>query len=182
LRALPAIELGSGGCIRYAQIGAEALLRNGYTPFAWNMVINITDPRGHNVTLFVEPDDTIAHTKLGIALAAKGELDKAISHYKKGLENEPDYVNALINLGVALGAQNELDESISYFQKVLDIEPNSAPAHYNLGFALKLQGNLDEAIAHLQESMSIDPNDGRAETMLKTLMQEQNSETPDEEN
>ena len=57
LRALPAIELGSGGCIRYAQIGAEALLGNGYTPFAWNMVINITDPRGHNVTLFMEPDD-----------------------------------------------------------------------------------------------------------------------------
>ncbi|MEE9371116.1 MAG: tetratricopeptide repeat protein [Sedimentisphaerales bacterium] len=132
--------------------------------------------------LFVEPDDTIAHTNLGIALAAKGEFNQAIAHYKKTLENEPNSVNAIINLGVALGAQNKLDESISYFQKVLDIEPNSAAAHYNLGFALKLQGNLDEAIAHLQESMSIDPNDGRAETMLKTLMQEQNSETPDEEN
>lgn len=57
LRALPAIELGSGGCIRYAQIGAEALVGNGYTSSAWNMVVNITSPGGHNVTLFREPSN-----------------------------------------------------------------------------------------------------------------------------
>ena len=132
--------------------------------------------------LKAEPNDIDAHTRLGVALAAKGELKKAISHYKKALENKPDHINALVNLGVALGAQGNLDEAISHFRHVLSLEPENAPAHYNLGFALKLQGKLDEAITHLQESMSIDPKDGRAETMLKTLMQEQNSETPDEEN
>ena len=54
--ALEAIQLGKGGCIRYAQIGAEALLRSGYTSDAWNMVVNITSPLGHNVTLFKEPN------------------------------------------------------------------------------------------------------------------------------
>ncbi|MHC4159133.1 MAG: tetratricopeptide repeat protein [Planctomycetota bacterium] len=131
--------------------------------------------------LRAKPDDSIAHTNLGVALAAKGELYEAIAHYKKAIENEPEYVNALINLGVALGAQGELDEAISHFQKVLTLEPESAPAHYNLGFALKLKDDVDEAIVHLEESIRIDPNDGRAETLLKTIIQEQ-AKTPDENN
>ena len=127
-----------------------------------------------------EPNDAVAHTKLGIALAAKNELDEAIAHYRLAIEQDPNYVNALINFGAALGAKGNLDEALTQFRHALSIDPNSAPAHYNLGFALKLQGKLDEAIEHLQQSMIIDPNDGRAEMMLKDLMKEQNPETPDE--
>ena len=127
-----------------------------------------------------EPNDTVAHTNLGIALAAKGDIDKAVIHYTKALEQDPNYVSALINFGVTLGAKGKLDEAVANFRRALTVKPESAPAHYNLGFALQLQGKTDEAIPHLQESMRIDPNDGRAETMLNTLLQEQNPETPDE--
>lgn len=51
-----AITEGKGGCIRYAQIAAEALRMHGY-PNSWNMGVDITSERGHNVAVFQDPTD-----------------------------------------------------------------------------------------------------------------------------
>jgi hypothetical protein len=51
-----AIAEGKGGCIRYAQIAAEALRMHGY-PNSWNMGIDITSEQGHNVAVFQNPAD-----------------------------------------------------------------------------------------------------------------------------
>jgi len=132
------------------------------------------------------PQGSKGHTEARHALAQlliyKGKMDEAIMHCREILRAEPDDPAAHTELGIALAAKGELDEAISHFRHVLTLEPENAPAHYNLGFAFKLQGKTDEAITHLQESMRIDPNYGWAEKILKKIMQEQNSETPDEEN
>jgi len=49
---------------------------------------------------------------LGLALAAKGQLDEAIENYHKAIQINPNYSHALNNLGVALAAKGQLDEAI----------------------------------------------------------------------
>jgi len=44
---------------------------------------------------------------LGVALAGRGQVDKAVAHYRKALEITPGYEVAHYNLGLALAGRRE---------------------------------------------------------------------------
>ena len=50
--------------------------------------------------LKTDPDFAYAHNNLGVALANKGELDKAIYHFREALRIKPNYGSALKNLRI----------------------------------------------------------------------------------
>jgi tetratricopeptide (TPR) repeat protein len=124
-----------------------------------------------SITLFqhalcVAPDTPPAHTNLGVAFAAQGEVEKAIWHYAEALRIEPNYLEARINLGGALAGQGKFDEAIAQYVEALRIKPDFAGAHYNLGNALVRHGRLAEAIAHYSEAVRITPGDAEAHNNL----------------
>ena len=55
------------------------------------------------------------------ALAARGQFDEAIDHYRKALEVKPDYAEAHYNLGIALAGRGQVDEAIGQYRKALEI-------------------------------------------------------------
>ena len=132
----------------------------------------------NSTTLFehaldVTANNSMAHTNLGVVLAGRGKLDKAIAHYSEALGIKPDLLEARINMGAALAAQGKLDEAIAHYSNALLIKPDFAGAHYNLGNALSAQGKITAAIAHFQEALRIEPNDAEGHNNLGITLAKQ---------
>jgi tetratricopeptide (TPR) repeat protein len=103
-----------------------------------------------------------AHNTLGLGLTMNGNLDDAITHFRKALLYDPDHVNARNNLGYALALQGRLDEAIGQCEQVLRRSPHHPKANNILGFALLKQERWDEAVAHLRESLHYEPDNVEA--------------------
>lgn len=116
----------------------------------------------NSITLFenaikVTENNCMAHNNLGIALLGKGELNKAIFHYKKALNIKPDTSEAIKNLGFALSEKGNFKEAAQYFSKALVINPEDWDSHYKLGGVLAKRGKFNEAIRHFEEVIRINP-------------------------
>ncbi|MEN6406278.1 MAG: tetratricopeptide repeat protein [Thermoguttaceae bacterium] len=99
-----------------------------------------------------------AHNNLGIAMAARGDLNAATAEYRAALDIKPDYTDALNNLGVALSQQGRTDAAIQQFQKVLNVNPQYAKARFNWGTALAKQGRNDAAVQQFRLALDADPS------------------------
>jgi len=133
-----------------------------------------------SVTLFdhavkVTRRNAVAHNNLGVALVERGELGKAVAHYREALRIKPRYVEAHCNLAIAAIKQGRLDEAIAHCWEALRIRPGDADAHNDLGVALAKQGKLHEALAHFSEALRLDPDKKSARANLaraKTLIRQ----------
>jgi tetratricopeptide (TPR) repeat protein len=108
-------------------------------------------------TLACTSRNPIAHNNLGNALAARGQVDEAIAHYRMALEIKPDDVKAHNNLGSALAGRGQIDEAIAHYHKALQINPDDAETHNNLALVLAARGQTDEAIAHYRRALELKP-------------------------
>lgn len=108
-------------------------------------------------SLSVVEKNSRGHYNLAYYLAAAGETEEALFHYRRALLVDPDFVDAHINLGMAL-AVLELDkEALAHYRRALALDENSALVHYNIGAVLEKSGSLSEAISHYQQALSLDP-------------------------
>ena len=83
------------------------------------------------------PSFAVAYDNLGYALAKKGDIGEAITHYKTAIKINPNYANTYNNLGAALAQQGSLKEAINYFQEALRLKPNLISARKNLEMAIR---------------------------------------------
>jgi tetratricopeptide (TPR) repeat protein len=102
----------------------------------------------------VFPEAYKAHTNLGIALSAKGQLDQAIEEHKEAIRLKPDYPQAHYELGAALEAKGRTDAAIAEYREALRLKNDYPEAHTNLGADLAAKGRLDEAIKEYQEALA----------------------------
>ena len=106
------------------QAGCVALL-TALAVLTWRQSRHFSDGETlYKTTIERNPACWMAHNSLGVALAARGQVDQAIDHYRKALEIKPDDVNAHYNLGNALAGRGQFDEAIDHYRKALQIEPN----------------------------------------------------------
>ena len=116
--------------------------------------------------LICDSNNGIAHDNLGRVLADRGEIDEAITHYRRALEIQPDHAGAHNNLGLALVRRGRIDEAISHYRRALAINPEFAGAANNLGIVLASRGEVDEAIAHYRRALEIQPELAEAHNNL----------------
>ncbi len=124
-------------------------------------------------TLKKNPNATVAHNNLGVALLGQGKLKEAISHFHRVLQVEPRHVKANNNLGVALLGQGEFDDAVTHFRQVLEAKPDLPDVHNSMGKALIGQGNLDEAIRHYRRAIHLDPDFAGAHNNLGNALARQ---------
>ena len=67
----------------------------------------------------------------GTKYANLGQLDTAISFYKKALSIKPAYAEAHYNLGFSHHRLGQLDAAVRSYKKVVAIKPDYAKAHNN---------------------------------------------------
>jgi tetratricopeptide (TPR) repeat protein len=108
-------------------------------------------------TLKVTRNNPIAHTSLGVALAAEGRLLEAVSHYEEALRLEPSFYLAHNNLGAALAALDQAERAAAHFEEALRLYPDYLEAHNNLGNTFFHLGRLQEAALHYREVARLRP-------------------------
>jgi tetratricopeptide (TPR) repeat protein len=116
-------------------------------------------------TLAVTENNYITHKNYGHALVRKGQLDDAVTHFKKAIEcfnkvvgtraNCPDAYNTL---GLAYAQQGEYELAIRTYKEALLDKPDHTETIYNLGMALKQQGKINQAIEAWENVLEIEPD------------------------
>jgi protein O-mannosyl-transferase len=119
-----------------------------------------------NVTVVNDPNSCMAHDKVGLILARRGQVDEAIAHFRKALEIEPNHSEVHNNLGNAVARRGRINEAIEHYRNALKVKPDDVAAHNNLGLALADVGHVDEAIDHFRDALKIKPDNAEAHINL----------------
>jgi protein O-mannosyl-transferase len=110
-----------------------------------------------NRTLLFDSRSHLAHNNLGIVLFNRGEIHKALEHYKEALQIKPDYVQAYTNLGMALDSLGRISEAIFSYKEALKINPSNEIILCNLASTLCNQGESEEAIKYYSRALQTNP-------------------------
>lgn len=94
----------------------------------------------------------------GQQAVAAGQLEKAVTLYKKTIELNPNLALYQQNLGDVLAKIGKWEEAATVYQKAIELKPTSALSHYNLGNVQEKQGQLEQAIASYSQAIKINPN------------------------
>jgi len=94
-----------------------------------------------------------AHYALGVQCREIGDVDGAVTAFRRAVAMTPTNERFCFGLAAALQAQGLMAEAIAYYRKTLDLAPNCAPAHYNLGCLLLSLERFSEAAAALGQSL-----------------------------
>lgn len=115
------------------------------------------------------PQNPAALMSLGLAEARQGNLDAAISYFKKAVQLAPRSAEAYSNLGLALAQANRLAEAKTCFLRVLELNPKVASAHFTLAQIYEELQDLPNAKKHFAEALRLDPKDLDAKKNLDRL-------------
>jgi len=95
-----------------------------------------------------------AHHKLGLALSAKGQLDKAKTELLQSLAIRPNIPEVLNNLGTVHVKLGERPEAVGLFERAVTLRPNYAVARYNLAEAYE-PTNPKRALAEYETFLAL---------------------------
>ncbi len=101
---------------------------------------------------FIDPK---VFSNLGVICQQNGEIDKAISLYKKSIQLFPDLPECYSNLGYIFKELRELEAAEKYTRKAIKINPSFANAFLNLGNIMKDKGNLIKAEKYTRKAISL---------------------------
>ncbi len=111
--------------------------------------------RTFRLAVAAAPDSSVAHSKLGVALAQQGRLDDAIAVFTQAVAMQPPYAPAYSNLGNAYREKGLLAESLAAYERALAIDPDYWVAHQNLGVLYKQMGRLGDAVEHFKKATKL---------------------------
>ncbi len=100
-----------------------------------------------------------AHYRLGMALAASGQLGDAAREYSAAIGFSPDNLDARLRLGEAMLSGRQFLEARMQGDEVLNRDPKNASAHLLYGHIHMQQREYDQAITEYQQAVSLSPND-----------------------
>ncbi|MFA7061767.1 MAG: XrtA/PEP-CTERM system TPR-repeat protein PrsT [Pedobacter sp.] len=98
-----------------------------------------------------------AYHFLGLCYYNRGELEIALSQFRKILDYMPDSRQARLMTGTILLTQKRVDDAIREIQKVLQKDDNDAIAHNLLGNAYMAKGMYDDGLREYNRATKIDP-------------------------
>ena len=126
---------------------------------------------GH--ALAVTENNAVSQNNLANALVNKGDLTKAISHYKESIRLKPDHAKAYNNLGIALAKQGQIKDAIRMYSEAIRLNPGYAEAYNNFGAALTEQGLADKAIQNYSRALELKPDYAEAHNNLGVALKKQ---------
>jgi hypothetical protein len=116
-----------------------------------------------------DPRDANAHTQLGSALFALGQVDQALQHLRSAVSLEPTNAVAHSQLGGIYLRMNQLPQAQTEFEAVVRSNPQDYEAQGSLGFICIRQQRYAEAEGFFQKALEINPEDPIARANLNAL-------------
>jgi tetratricopeptide (TPR) repeat protein len=106
---------------------------------------------------------------LADAYRKQGELERAMTLLREGLERHPDYIGAQIVLGRCHLDLGDESEASGAFQRVLDLDGENVIALKALADIADRGGRRDEAVSRLERLLEIDRGNEEAAAQLEAL-------------
>ncbi len=147
------------GAMRSVAIATAVATVSILGTLTWNQSQLFGDPvKLYQATLEANPDCWMAHTNLGILLAAAGRRQEAMQHYQRTLGLNGDTAQAHFDLGNSLMAMGQFEEAIQHYKRAVQLRPDYAKTHYSLARALLSTGRSQEAIEQYRQSLKLQPD------------------------
>jgi tetratricopeptide (TPR) repeat protein len=139
--------------------------------------LRLRDPQGAVLAakraIALNPQHIDARTFLAwIELEVRGDIDAAVSEYRKIIESHPELPDAYSNLAVAQKRKGELDQALASLNKALELKPDYASALTTRGGILAEQGKWIEARRDFEAALKLDPHDDGALYGLSQALRE----------
>jgi protein O-mannosyl-transferase len=109
------------------------------------------------------------HNNLGVALANKGEYDRAVECYEEAARLRPCFGEPLVNIGNAFLARGKSQEAIAAYLRAMQADPECATAPYRLGRFYDEIGEPLKAEENLSQALKIKPRFPEALNSLGVL-------------
>ena len=106
-------------------------------------------------SLAIQPDDALAHNRLGNALWEVGQQDRAVTSVRRALELRPAFPEAHGNLGRFLVGQGDVDEGIQHLRKAVELSPDFEVAHQFLANTYLKTNEVEQAAHHYGHAIRI---------------------------
>jgi protein O-mannosyl-transferase len=168
---LPLAALSTGMVVLIAELGRNLGHRNW---LSWPLVMVVAMLLGWSTvkrnedyasgisiwrsSLSVVEKNSRGHYNLAYYLAAAGETEEALFHYRRALELQPGFKNAHIKLGLLLVTIGDISLAVDHYRRALLVDPDFVDAHINLGMALAVLELDKEALAHYHRALALDEN------------------------
>ena len=123
--------------------------------------------------LAVTPENSRAHTNLGIVFLHQGNKDAAAEQFREALRINPRDSVAYNNAGIVEREKGNLQAAVQDYTAALEINPNFALAHSNLAVAYAALGRMVEAEQECLQALQINPDSFEAESNLGRALAEQ---------
>jgi tetratricopeptide (TPR) repeat protein/serine/threonine protein kinase len=110
-----------------------------------------------------------AHRELGRVFQSRGDIDAAMSHYRKAAERlEPPTNKAMVYVYLAEGYQRHgnLEQAVASYKQAIELDPKNGAFHSGLGAVLQSQGKTGEAIDCYRRAAKITPKSAWAHNLL----------------
>ena len=115
---------------------------------------------GHAIAAW--PDYALAHSDLGNALQANGDMTAALASWRRACVLAPDAPMPWFNLGRNLQQHGDTDAAIEALQQTHRLAPDFLPALILLGDAKVHAGRLEDAEADYRAALALHPACGDA--------------------
>ena len=112
--------------------------------------------------LEIEPNNALAHHRLGVVLKDAGRAAEAEFSFKDAITANPNLAEAHVELGTLYSNQGQLAEAERCYRRAIAERPSFAVAHYNLGNILRETDRLEEAAGAYREAVRFKPDNAEA--------------------
>lgn len=109
----------------------------------------------YDAAVGIDPYNSIAWNKLGIAHMNTGRYQDAVAAFEKALTIDPFYPEAWNNKGDSLAKLGEYDKAIGAYEQALRLNPNDIYALLRKGTSLQESGFPADAMLIYQEVVSL---------------------------
>jgi tetratricopeptide (TPR) repeat protein len=103
------------------------------------------------------PDSPDGHALLGYIAYERGELPKAVRHFRQALEREPNDADALFYMGVSYIAAGANAQARETGERMVASDPLAPLSSMLLGVTHWFVGRFEEALPGLRRSLELDP-------------------------
>jgi tetratricopeptide (TPR) repeat protein len=120
---------------------------------------------------FLAPRNAAVQVAVGRIFEQAGNLDQAVTAFRKAMEADPDYVPARVSLVQGLIYRGKTEEAIPEAKKLADAYPANGEAQLLYGRLLLQKGEFVAAVQPLEKATQSLPGSAEAHAFLGTAMQ-----------
>lgn len=104
-----------------------------------------------------DPQLAEAHYNLGVAFAARGQLDRAVSAFKEALDHNPALYEAHFSLGRCYQRLDDAGRAYIHYQQACEARPQAAEPRYYMGLMHQSHGAHEMAQRCFTEALRVEP-------------------------